>query len=234
MSEVSNPIQACNDIFLKPNGVFKAIGEKDNWSWLPFFIVVIFATVPGYLYFGIVDFDWFQTMQIQQSMPDASPAEIESYKAASSASMNQKIVLFSGFIGLVVIAAIQALYHTLVTRNDEKSIHSFLDWYGAQWWMFLPSVINALVACALILLLESGAQESEAILAPFSLAYIFGVEKSSAAFSLLLSIRLDSLWSIYLASVCLSQWTNFSKQKSIIVAVIPTLVILGLTAAFTL
>lgn len=234
MSEVTNPIQACNDIFLKPNGVFKAISEKDNWSWLPFFIVVVFATVPGYLYFGIVDFDWFQTMQIQQSMPDASPAEIESYKAASSADMNQMIVLISGVIGLIIVAAVQALYHTLVTRNDEKSIHSFLDWYGAQWWMFLPSVLSALAACVLILLLEPGAQQSEAILAPFSLAYIFGVEKTSSIFSLMMGIRLESIWSIYLASVCISQWTNFSKQKSVIVAVIPTLIILGLTAAFTL
>ena len=34
MSEVTNPIQACNDIFFKPNGVFKAVNEHNNWSWL--------------------------------------------------------------------------------------------------------------------------------------------------------------------------------------------------------
>ena len=35
MSEVTNPIQACNDIFFKPNGVFKAVNEHNNWSWVP-------------------------------------------------------------------------------------------------------------------------------------------------------------------------------------------------------
>lgn len=234
MNGVSNPIQACNDIFLKPNRVFAALTEKDNWSWVPFFIVLITSVVPAYLYFGVVDFDWYQTLTLQGQMPDASPAEIENMKAMSSAGLAQNMALIFTSIFLIIVAAIMALYFTLVTRNDEKSIHSYLDWYGAQWWMMLPVVISSLVSCILIVLMEPGAQVSESVLAPLSVAYIFGVEQSSQWFRFLMGIRLESFWSIYLATVCLGQWTNFSQKKCIIVAIIPTALILGLTFAFTL
>lgn len=35
MHSVSNPFQACNDIFFRPNGVFKAVGEKKQLELVP-------------------------------------------------------------------------------------------------------------------------------------------------------------------------------------------------------
>jgi len=234
MTEVTNPIQACNDIFLKPNAVFKALAEKDNWSWIPFFIVIITATVPSYLYFGVVDFDWYQNTSLATQMPDASPAEIENIKAMSSQSLVQTMTLIAGSIFMLIIVAIMSLYYTLVTRSDEKSIHSYLDWFGAQWWMLLPIVISSIISCVLILLTDAGAQVSEAILAPLSLGYIFGVEPSSQWFRVMIGLRLETIWSIYLGAVCLSQWTNFTMRKSVIVATIPTVLLLVVSLAFTL
>lgn len=234
MNDVSNPIQACNDIFMRPNAVFKALSERDNWSWVPFFITIIALTLPSYLYFGVVDFDWYQTTTITAQMPDASPAEIDNAKAMSSQGLTQKIALFGGMLGLLLINCITALYFTLMTRNDEKSVHSFTDWYGAQWWFMLPFVIGALIACAIIMLAEPGAQLSQATLSPLSLAFIFGVEMNSDWFGLMQSLRLETIWSIYLASVCLSQWTNFSGQKAIIVAAMPSVIVLTITALFAI
>ena len=45
MHNVTNPFQACNDIFFKPNGVFKAVGENNNWSWMPFILIMAISLV---------------------------------------------------------------------------------------------------------------------------------------------------------------------------------------------
>ena len=223
MSEVTNPIQACNDIFLKPRGVFAALSHRDNWSWIPFVIVILFSILPTYLYFGVVDYGWYQDQTLATQMPDASPKELENIKAMSTASTAQTMTLIFGGIGVLVVTAIVALYHTLVTKNDDKSIHSFLDWFGAQWWFALPMVFNALISCVLIMLAEPGAQLNQSVIAPVSLAYISGMEMSSAWFNFAQGVRLDTIWGVYLTTVCLSEWTNFSTRKSLIVALIPVL-----------
>ena len=57
---VTNPFQAASEIFYKPTQVFEAISVKDNWSWIPFIIVTAVAILPLYLYFNLVDFEWYR------------------------------------------------------------------------------------------------------------------------------------------------------------------------------
>ena len=75
MSEVTNPIQACSDIFFKPNGVFAATNVNHNWSWFPFILVTVLAILPGYMYFNFVDFDWYRELVISTGYADTSPNE---------------------------------------------------------------------------------------------------------------------------------------------------------------
>jgi hypothetical protein len=234
-NEVTNPIQACNDIFIHPSEVFKALSLKDNWSWIPFILVVIVSSLPAYLYFGVVDFNWYIDMQLSLSMPDASPAELENMRAMSgSAETAQVSALIGSPIFLVVIASIMALYYTLVTRNDEKSIHSFFDWFGAQWWFMMPTLIASVISMALILMVEPGAKVAQSILSPTSLAYIFSIDPSSKWAGFMSGLRIETIWTMYLGAICLQQWTNFSNKKSYIIAALPTVVILAIVFLWTL
>ena len=51
MDKPSNPLQACLDIVLTPNRVFAKLAKTDNWSWIPFLLVVINSVLPIYFYF---------------------------------------------------------------------------------------------------------------------------------------------------------------------------------------
>ncbi|WP_412972851.1 Yip1 family protein [Glaciecola sp. MF2-115] len=233
--EVTNPLQACNDVFIRPSEVFKALSLKDNWSWIPFILVVVVSSLPAYLYFGVVDFEWYINSQLSLSMPDASPAELENMRAMSGSAETAKLsALIGSPIFLAVIAAVMGLYYTVITRNDEKSIHSFFDWYGAQWWFMMPTLIASVISMGLILMVEPGAQVGQSILSPTSLAYIFSVDPSSKWTGLLSGLRLETIWTIYLGAVCLQQWTNFSTKKSYIVAASPTVVILAIVFLWAL
>lgn len=233
--EISNPLQACNDVFTSPSAVFKALSLKDNWSWLPFILVAVISALPGYLYFGIVDYSWYVDGQLAMTMPDASPAELENMRPAYGSGESAALfALFGAPLSLVIMSAVMGFYYTLVTRNDDKSIHSFFDWYGAQWWFMMPTLIASVISLGLILLIEPGSQVSQAVLSPTSLAYIVSTEPNSHWFGFLSALRIDTIWVIYLGAICLQQWTNFSRKKSIIVAAIPTLIILTLMLAWTI
>jgi hypothetical protein len=200
---------------------------KDNWSWVPFILVAVISVLPAYLYFGVVDYEWYVDLQLAIAEPDASPAELDNmrpfYGTGSSAA--NYALIFSPIL-LIVSAAIIGLYYTLITRNDEKSVHSFFDWYGAQWWLMMPTLIAAVISLALIVMVEPGAQASPALLSPTSLAFILSIEPNNAWFNFFTYVRLDSIWSIFLGGICLQQWTNFSAKKSFICAAVPTTIML--------
>jgi len=235
-NEVTNPIQACNDVFTRPSEVFKALSLKDNWSWVPFFLVVVISALPAYLYFGVVDYEWYIDTQLALSMPDASPAELENMRPAYGTGKSAAwFALVGAPLYLIVVSALLGMYFTLVTRNDDKSIHSFFDWYGAQWWFMMPTLIASVISLLLILTtIEPGAKASQSVLSPTALSYIFSIEPSNKWFNFMSYLRIETIWSVYLGAVCLQQWTNFSRKKSIIFAAIPTVIILSLALIWTI
>ena len=226
MHQVTNPIQACNDIFFKPNGVFHAVGQKNNWSWIPFFIVAIMASLPAYLYFSTIDITWYQDMIINSEYADVSPAEQDQIRQGMSRTAMTAFGLIFTTLGLLLVNAIIATYLNLVSRKDEECVHGFTDWYGFTWWTGMPVVINSLIAVVLLLFAD-GHQISPVTLAPLSLAFVTGIDMSSDWFGLLQTIRLDVIWSVYLTMVGVRQWTRFTNKKSAIIAVIPFAVIVS-------
>lgn len=224
MHNVTNPVQACNDIFFRPNGVFKAVNERSNWSWLPFLIVVAVAILPNYLYLSVIDINWYQDMVINAQYGDLSPAEMEAQKQNMTRTSMTAFTVIGTFVGLIVINAIVAAYLNIATRGDEDNANGYTDWYGFTWWVGMPIVISALIAIVL-LALSDGGQVNPSIVMPLSLAYWMGTEMTSDWFAFLQSIRLDSFWGIYLTTVGVSQWTNFSTKKSAVIAVAPWAII---------
>lgn len=231
MTQISNPFQALNSIFVKPNPVFQTVSQVNNWSWLPFIIINVIAVLSINLYFNFVDFNWYVDSLIQQSMADTSPAEQQGFRD----QMSKDIIAISGMamviLGSVVVTAIFAAYLNTMTRSDDSHTHGFTDWYGAMWWVQMPAIINALLAILLIFL-SSNHEISPVSLSPLSVAFIVGTDMGSDWFNFLTSLRLDSIWSIYLLTVCVSQWTSFDTRKSFIVALAPYAIIYGLWFLF--
>jgi hypothetical protein len=224
MHIVSNPFQACNDIFFKPNGVFKAIGEKQNWSWIPFFILMIMAVVPGYLYINFVDFDFYVDLIINNQYANSSPAEQQMIRDNMNPSQIQLFMIVASIIGFIIINAILALYLNFATKSDENNLNGYTDWYGFTWWASMPIVLNSALAMLIIALADDHQIGPEA-LNPTSIGYLLNIAMDSPWYTLSQSIRLESFWTMYLISVGVAQWTNFSNKKAILVAVAPYVII---------
>ncbi|RDV25190.1 YIP1 family protein [Alteromonas aestuariivivens] len=227
MHTVSNPLQACKDIFLRPNGVFRALAAKDNWSWFPFIIVAVVSVLPNYAYLNTVDFDWYRDLLITAQYDQISPAEQDQIRAQLTPQSVLVFATVATVLGYIIINAIVAAYLNIVTRSDEQNVHGYMDWYGFSWWTAMPVVVNCLLALVLMMF-TSNPQTSPNILTPLSAAFVFGIEMDSPYHNFAQAIRLDSFWSIYLTIVGISQWTSFSVKKAAVIAITPYALIWGL------
>lgn len=220
MPSISNPFQACRDIILKPNGVFATLRTTDNWSWIPFLLIILASLAPIYSYFHSVDLQWYKELIIQSSAANISPGEQNFLRN----SMTQTNLLWSTSIAIVfsLIAgnAILAGYLHICAKADEECVQAFTDWYGLTWWINLPSILTSLLALVIILLSQGG-QLSPVVMNPASLAFLFSVSEQSPWYNLSQAIRLENIWMIYLIAVGLSQWTQFSKNRCYLIAILP-------------
>ena len=234
MTQVTNPIQACNDIFFRPAAVFEALKTHNNWSWLPFIIVSILAILPNYLYFSSVDPTWYTeyVSTTHADFQDLSPAEIDTIMQFQQPDTLALWGGIGGIVGLIIINAIVAVYYNLVTRSDEENVMGFTDWYGATWWMAMPIVIGSLASVLAILLTNNAGQIELQAISATSLAFIFGVGIDSHWFNFLNAIRIETFLSIYIAACAIGTWTRFTFQKSVLLAAIPTIVVYGLSLIY--
>lgn len=226
MHSVTNPLQACNDIFFKPNGVFKAVGENNNWSWLPFILLVVALILPQYLYVNAVDIDWLANniVSAQEAMSPAEEDAMRSFITRKSLIIQATV---GTFIGLVIFNAIFAVYFNLATRNDDSHVFGFTDWYGFTLWTAMPSVLSCLIG-VIALLLSDGHQIPQSTVFPTSLAFLLNIDMASEWFAFCQAVKLELIWSIYLTMVGISQWTSFSTKKSLLIAIAPSAVIYGI------
>jgi hypothetical protein len=231
MTAITNPLQAINSVFLKPNCVFESLSKVNNWSWLPFILLIATALLSVHLYFNFVDFEWYKETLIQQTYQDTSPAEKQAFRDQMTQDFASMAAMTMVIIAPIIMNAVLAVYLNAMTRNDDSHTNGFTDWYGATWWVAMPSMINSLIAIFL-LVIASDHQIMPTNLQPLSLAFFLGTEMGSLWFNFLSSVRIDTLWSIYLMVVCISQWTSFDSRKSAIIAIAPFAVIYGLWLVF--
>lgn len=232
MQEISNPFQAISETFFRPNGVFRKLATTDNWSWVPFFILMSMSLVPVYLYFQTIDFDWYRNFIADMQLGDVSPAEKEAFTERMTQGFVMWSTIVSVFLGVIILNAIYAGYLTFMARNDEKSVQGFTDWYGMTWWTALPSLLTSFAAL-LVLVMASTHEIDPASLSPLTFTWIFGLTPDSAFYNIG-QFRLDMLWSIYLTAVAIGQWTSFSNKKAWLVAAAPVTIIYGIWLVFVL
>lgn len=233
MSSISNPIQGLKNVLVKPNAVFSTLATVNNWSWLPFVLVNFLTTLAIYLYFNYVDFNWYIETIISETMANTSPAEQNAVRDSMNPSTMTGISAGGAIFGSVIVNAILAVYLNSMTKNDDSHVQGFSDWYGALWWAQMPTIISSLIAIALMLMSSSN-ELSPTSLSPLSLGFILGTSMGSEWFNFMTSIRLDTVWSIYLLTSCIAQWTQFDTRKSLIIASAPFVIVSSIWITYLL
>jgi hypothetical protein len=233
MDKPSNPLQACLDIVLTPNRVFAKLAKTDNWSWIPFLLVVISSVLPIYFYFKGIDFDWYRDLIIQSTAGDISPAEQKMMRDNMQPATIEWASLIGAVFSMIIGNVILAFYLHVVGKSDSECVQGFTDWYGFTWWVNLP-VILASAFSLLRVLAMNDPQLAPISLNTMSVAFLFSVDMKSIWFGLSQAIRLDSFWTIYLIAVGLSQWTQLAKNRCYVFAMAPYAVIWGIWFVYLL
>lgn len=227
MREITNPLQACLDVLIRPNPVFARLATTNNWSWVPFALLVVISILPAYAYFSSVDIDWYQDLIISQTMANVSPAEQDAARSGMTRENMISLTLMFAALGMIIVNAVLALYLNLMTRMDPQQVHSFGDWYGMTWWVNMPNIIGAFLSL-LVISLSSTNQLPPESLNVTSLAYWLDVPMSSDWFSLLQSVRVESFWTIYLLAAGISQWTQIKSNTTWLIAALPYGIVWGI------
>jgi hypothetical protein len=231
MRIISNPLQACWHILLDPKAVFNAVKLHNNWSWIPFFLVMTFILTPVYAYYQFVDFNWYQDFYVSYMAGDVSPAERDMILAGLQSKpvfVISNLVTF--FVGYVVLAAVIAIYLNIMTKADELNVNGFTDWFGFVWWTQLPLVLTG-VTMLLMIALSSDNQTSMYGLQPLSLGYWLGLNEQSKWIGLADQCRIELWLTFYLMLVGLRQWTHFSIIRISLILFVPYLLLVGMSAS---
>ncbi|GAC13518.1 Yip1 family protein [Aliiglaciecola lipolytica] len=223
----TNPLQACLQIFSKPSGVFDAINQRNNWSWIPFILVSIFTLSPIYMYFNFVDFDWYREFTVNSVAGDLSPAEQNNIRAQFKPQFLVIGMLIFAFMFQVIINLVLAAYLNLMAKSDEECVNEFTDWYGFTWWVSLPSIIG-FIAAIVVITFTGDNQMPLGHLNPLAMSYWLNIDDNSKWFGLANLIKPELFLSVYLIAVGLSRWTTFNSTKIYVVAIAPFALLIGL------
>lgn len=233
MGSQLNPFSACIGILSQPRATFLALKGQHNWSWVAFILVTLAAILPVYYYFQIVDFQWYKDSIIDSQFANISPGEQQSIRASLNVTQGIIGTIITPFLMLLMFVAITAGYLTITTKVDPENIHSYGDWFGFTWWVLLPSCLGALLSVG-ILYFANNAQINFDAISPSALSFLFAIPPTSVWFGLASSIKLETIWSMYLIAIGLSQWVVITWRRALLIAFIPCLIIWTLWALYLL
>jgi hypothetical protein len=224
MQQITHPLQACINLFYRPNRVFQRLATTDNWSWLPFLLVVAGTVAPIYYYFELVDFQWYKDTIISLQFAKVSPAEQRVINASLEATRGWMGTIFGPTILIIIEVTLVAAYVNITGKIDELNVFGFSDWFGLVWWTLLPSAL----ASVLSLLLLSLADSPRLLLSdvsPTALSYLLAIDIGSTWFGLCSAIKLEGLWTLILLAIGIKQWTHLSNVTAYCIAFIPACLI---------
>ena len=212
----------------EPGKAFEQLESARIRSFLlPIFGQIAASALLFYLYYHYVDFGWYIS-QLAATVPPEQQAGITKHLTPTVMTVSTGVMLF---ISVPIVIGISALYLYLVgkVRNLE---HSFGQWFLLVSWASMP-VVLALPA-GMGALFGGDGRILPDDLNPLSLAQLFGVEAGSPWKSLLSSLTLLLLWTIYLTAAGYRRWAKVSALQAGLVIALPYSVIFGTWALLIL
>jgi hypothetical protein len=202
----------------------KAFGELESARvrsfLLPVFVQILASALLFYLYYNNVDFSWYLS-QLAAGVPPEQQAGITKHLTPTVMSISTVVMLF---ISVPIVLAISALYLYLVgkIRNLE---HSFGQWFLLVAWASMPVVLTLPVGAGALFGGDGRILPED--LNPLSLAQLLGVEDGSPWKSLLSSLTLVLLWTIFLTAAGYKRRAKVSLLQAGLVIAAPYVVIFG-------
>ncbi|CAM4375615.1 YIP1 family protein [Pseudoalteromonas ostreae] len=226
----ANALSASIDIFISPSKTFNGLKEAKGWSWLAFALITIMLIASTYIFYSNADSQFILEEQVAAATVDATIGEKKMIRQSMEQGIDNQIwfAMGGGVFGIILINALIAGYYLLVSKQDPDANYSYGAWYGLGFWTMMPMVISSLGVIALVLTASTN-ELSMSLLNYASInQLILGLELGHPFYTMMESLNIFSIWGIALAAIGLKCWTNFSLNKAILFAALPSIIIYGI------
>ncbi|MDC3190193.1 YIP1 family protein [Pseudoalteromonas elyakovii] len=232
----SNVMTALVDIFISPSKAFNGLKEAKGWSFVAFILLAGILAASMFAFYNKADPQFLIDQQVAAASVDATIAEQKMIRQSMEQTVDLQVwfAIFGGIIGLAVINALMAGYYLFVSKQDPEANYGYGAWYGFGVWAMMPLVIYYLGFLILVLTASTN-QISQTLMNYSSInQLLIGLEIGHPFYTLLESLNIFSIWSIFIAAIGLKNWTNFTFNKALLFAALPSIVIYGIWTVIAL
>ncbi|MGJ8485937.1 YIP1 family protein [Pseudoalteromonas sp. SYSU M81236] len=232
----SNVMTALVDIFISPSKAFNGLKEAKGWSFVAFILLAGILAASMFAFYNKADPQYLIDQQVAVASVDATIAEQKMIRQSMEQTIDMQVwfAMFGGIIGLAVINALMAGYYLFVSKQDPEANYGYGAWYGFGIWTMMPMIISSLDLLILVLTASTD-QISQSLFNYASInQLLIGLEIGHPFYTLLESLNIFSIWGIFIAAIGLKCWTNFTFNKALLFAALPSIVIYGIWTVIAL
>ncbi|HCV05510.1 YIP1 family protein [Pseudoalteromonas sp. SSMSWG5] len=232
----SNVMTALVDIFISPSKAFNGLKEAKGWSFVAFILLAGILAASMFAFYNKADPQYLIDQQVAVASVDATIAEQKMIRQSMEQTIDMQVwfAMFGGIIGLAVINALMAGYYLFVSKQDPEANYGYGAWYGFGIWTMMPMIISSL-GLLILVLTASTDQISQSLFNYASInQLLIGLEIGHPLYTLLESLNIFSIWGIFIAAIGLKCWTNFTFNKALLFAALPSIVIYGIWTVIAL
>ncbi|QWV04740.1 YIP1 family protein [uncultured Pseudoalteromonas sp.] len=232
----SNVMTALVDIFISPSKAFNGLKEAKGWSFVAFILLAGILAASMFAFYNKADPQFLIDQQVAAASVDATIAEQKMIRQSMEQTIDMQVwfAMFGGIIGLAVINALMAGYYLFVSKQDPEANYGYGAWYGFGIWTMMPMIISSL-GLLILVLTASTDQISQSLFNYASInQLLIGLEIGHPFYTLLESLNIFSIWGIFIAAIGLKSWTNFTFNKALLFAALPSIVIYGIWTVIAL
>jgi len=231
----SNVMTALVDIFISPSKAFNGLKEAKGWSFVAFILLAGILAASMFAFYNKADPQFLIDQQVAAAV-DATIAEQKMIRQSIEQTIDMQVwfAMFGTIIGLAVINALMAGYYLFVSKQDPEANYGYGAWYGFGVWTMMPMIISSL-GLLILVLTASTDQISQTLFNYASInQLLIGLEIGHPFYTLLESLNIFSIWGIFIAAIGLKSWTNFTFNKALLFAALPSIVIYGIWTVIAL
>ena len=224
------------DIFISPSKAFNGLKEAKGWSFVAFILLAGILAASMFAFYNKADPQFLIDQQVAAASVDATIAEQKMIRQSMEQTIDMQVwfAIFGGIIGLAVINALMAGYYLFVSKQDPEANYGYGAWYGFGVWTMMPMIISSL-GLLILVLTASTDQISQTLFNYASInQLLIGLEIGHPFYTLLESLNIFSIWGIFIAAIGLKSWTNFTFNKALLFAALPSIVIYGIWTVIAL
>lgn len=231
-----NNIGVLQALFFEPRRAFTELDAKPRYWW-PLLVVSFASAALTLWYLSVVDIAWVTDQQIRNSSFTQNMTDAEIDRMADAAVGRRGLQMVLGTAGTLIVVPllllVTALYYLLAGKITGVQ-RSYRHWVSLSAWSAMPTLL-AVILGAVMLATATTRQIGQEALQPLSLnALVFHRNAGDPGYTLLSSINLLQLVSLWLAAFGVKAWSGRSWLFSIIFTALPLLLIYGTWAFFAL